>query len=267
MSRTSLPPDLKLFRGSGDAGTYVWSPFVTKVEARLRFDGLRYTSGHGSPRSAPRGKIPYMEWHETTSAGDDAVSAMGDSALIIRALVANGLLRDLNAALPTGALRAQDLAVRALLEDRVYFYGTREKWCDNYDEMVENMLAAVPWPVRAVVGWMAQRATVRTLHGQGTGRLSDDEVLMFKEEVWEGVEALLAEAKKKRTTGGDDAPFWVLGEEEPSEADATLFGFIIGGLVSTAAPVTQAIVSKLPHVIEYAERIHDTYFPDYEKWK
>ncbi|OAA81261.1 glutathione S-transferase [Akanthomyces lecanii RCEF 1005] len=178
MSRTSSPPDLKLFRGSGDAGTYVWSPFVTKVEARLRFDGLRYTSGHGSPRSAPRGKIPYMEWHETTSAGDDAVSAMGDSALIIRALVANGLLRDLNAALPTGALRAQDLAVRALLEDRVYFYGTREKWCDNYDEMVENMLAAVPWPVRAVVGWMAQRGdgadAPRAGHGAAERRRGAD---------------------------------------------------------------------------------------------
>ncbi len=33
------------------------------------------------------------------------------------------------------------------------------------------------------------------------------------------------------------------------------------------APVTQAIVKKLPHVVEYAERIHDAYFPDYEKWE
>lgn len=210
---------------------------MTKVEARLRFDGLRYTAGQGSPRSAPRGKIPYMEWHEATTADSDgaaaAVSAMGDSTLIIRALVANGLLRDLDAALPTAAARARGLAVRALLEDRVYFYGTREKWCDHYQDMVDGMLAAVPWPARAVVGWMAHRAIVRTLYGQGTGRLSDEEVLLFKEEAWAAVEALLAEAKglSKEKEG---APFWVLGGEEPSEADATLFGFIIGGLVSTA---------------------------------
>lgn len=224
---------LKLFRGSGDAGTYVWSPFVTKVEARLRFDGLAYTLGGGSPRSAPRGKIPYIEWQE--SAADGAVSDMGDSTLIIRALVANGLLRDVNGAL-TPAQRAQDLAVRALLEDRVYFYGTREKWCDNYQTMVDNMLAAVPWPLRAVVGWMAQRATVRTLYGQGTGRLSDEEVSTFKEEVWESVEALLADAKTRNgdKRKGTEEPFWVLGGEEPSEADATLFGFVIGGLVSSA---------------------------------
>ncbi|KAJ6781554.1 hypothetical protein PWT90_01549 [Aphanocladium album] len=228
---------LKLFRGSGDPGTYVWSPFVTKVEARLRFDGLAYTTGAGSPRSAPRGKIPYIEWQEkptTTTHDDGAVSALGDSTLIIRALVADGLLRDVNAAL-TPAQRARDLAVRALLEDRAYFYGTREKWCDNYQEMVDNMLAAVPWPVRAAVGWMAHRAVVRTLDGQGTGRLSADEVRAFKEEVWEGVEALLAEAKAARgKTDDGEKPFWVLGGEEPSEADATLFGFVVGGLVSSA---------------------------------
>lgn len=252
-SSTSSPPHLTVFRGSGAAGTYVWSPFVTKVEARLRFDGLPYAVGGGSPRSAPRGKIPYIEWREAAGEGGEGqANSMGDSALIIRALVANGLLRDANAALAP-ADRARDLALRALLEDRAYFYGTREKWCDNYADMVANMLAAVPWPVRGVVGWMARRAVVRTLDGQGTGRLSDDEVAAFKEEVWDAVEALLEEAKGasaaagdgkgrgkkgRKSTGGEDdgegMPFWALGGEEPSEADATLFGFIVGGLVSSA---------------------------------
>lgn len=31
-------------------------------------------------------------------------------------------------------------------------------------------------------------------------------------------------------------------------------------------PESQSIVKGYPMVVEYAERIHATYFPDYEKW-
>lgn len=94
---------------------------------------------------------------------------------------------------------------------------------------------------------MARRATVRALYGQGTGRLTDKEMRLFNEEVWESVEALLADAKMKKARGetatdGDGGardeagrqPFWILGGEEPTEADATLFGFITAGLICTA---------------------------------
>lgn len=275
-------PSITVCRGSPPTNSYVWSPFVIKLEARLRFDGIPYRLGGGSPPSAPKGKIPYVKMH---SAG--ATETMGDSTLIIRALVDNGILGDANASL-TPAQRAHDLAVRAMMEDRAYFYSTREKWCDNYTVMRSNALAAVPWPLQLLVGWLAYRSVTSALYGQGTGRLSGDEVLVFKEEVWESLDALLAESKPSKPSTGRAEPFWLLGGPEPTEADATVYGFIAGALVCDAwvlrtvlvhnrpsrrnltalcrTPITAKIVRGHPTLVEYARRIHDWYFPDYERW-
>lgn len=116
-------PDITLYRGWKAPGAYVWSPFVTKLEARLRFAGLSYRSEAGSLREAPKGKIPYVSMIEGDGAGEKsaAPTVLGDSTLITRKLVADGILNDLNANLsPTE--KAHDLAIRALLEDKLYFY-------------------------------------------------------------------------------------------------------------------------------------------------
>lgn len=235
MPSPSSALQLTVFRGSPPTNAYVWSPFVTKLEARLRFSRVPYRLAGGSPRSAPKGKIPYVEVAEPDCG---APVTTGDSTLIIRSLVSAGALPDLNAGLPP-AQRAHDLAIRALLEDKVYFYGAREKWCDNYAEMRAHVLAHVPWPLDLVAGWLARRAVLGGLYQQGTGRLADGEVRLLAEEAWDGVNALLTESvkaasRRRRRTNDDDAPFWVLGGDEPTEADATLYGFIAGALVCTA---------------------------------
>lgn len=107
-------PPIILYRGWLDLGKHVWSPFVTKVEARLRFSNISYRTEAGSTRSAPNGKIPYIDF------GDGQM--MGDSALIIKSLVEKNVLPDLNGRLEAGE-RALDLGLRALLEEKLYFYG------------------------------------------------------------------------------------------------------------------------------------------------
>lgn len=121
MAAESTPqPEITLYRGWEDSGAYIWSPFVTKVELRLRLTGLSYCTKSGSVLKAPRGKIPYLAM---SGMGVDSISSsiLSDSALIIEKMVENGLLEDINAKLsPTE--KAHDLALRALLEDKLYFY-------------------------------------------------------------------------------------------------------------------------------------------------
>jgi len=50
-----------------------------------------------------------------------------DSTLISDKLVVDGLAQDLNLKL-TAAEKAQDLAIRALLEDKLYFYQVRNRY-------------------------------------------------------------------------------------------------------------------------------------------
>ncbi|KAI9649715.1 hypothetical protein NHQ30_002296 [Ciborinia camelliae] len=222
----SLKPSSQiiLYRGFPASNAYPWSPFVAKLEARLRFAGTSYDLGVGSPKTAPRGKIPYIGFKGSPD-------LFSDSTLIIRKLVDEGVLPDLNAHL-TPVQRAQDLALRALLEEKLYFYQTREKWCENYEVMRDGALGAIPYIIRLLVGLLAYRSIVGALWGQGTGRLTDIEVVELQNEVWERLNAVLSEARTKAS--GSGVPFWIFGEDQPSEADAVLYGFLASGLVCDA---------------------------------
>ncbi|KAI1741462.1 hypothetical protein F4680DRAFT_65717 [Xylaria scruposa] len=258
MSSSNQSPAITVYRGFKDPGNFVWSPYVTKLEARLRFGGLSYKAEVGSPRSGPKGKIPYVDIsHE---AGEK--ETLGDSSLIIDALCENGALTDLNARL-SKAERAHDLALRALLEDKLSFYHSWERWTQNYYVMRDHVLWPVPWLVRIFVGSMIYRNTVATLHGQGTGRFTAEEIAAFRREIWECFADLLLESQSKtRSAAGE--PFWVLGGPEPTDVDATLFGFISSTLLSTAGPGSLADVKSFPVLLDYARRVQERYFPDYE---
>jgi len=99
--------------------------------------------------------------------------------------------------------------------------------------MRPHALGALPYPVQIVVGLLAYRKMKTMLHGQGVMRLTDDEIAAARLEVYESINDLLVASKNKskRNTG---APFWVCGGEGPTEADATLFGFVTSVLVCDA---------------------------------
>lgn len=120
---TSSKSDLELtiFRGMNEVG-YTSSPFVNKLETRLRFGNVAYRVEVGSVMKAPRGKVPYVSMKHA----DGRNEIMSDSTLIARALVESGVMEDLNAKLsPTEKLN--EISFRALFEEKIYFYQVRNK--------------------------------------------------------------------------------------------------------------------------------------------
>jgi len=85
--------------------------------------------------------------------------------------------------------------------------------------------------MRVFVGQMVYRKQIATLDGQGTGRLDAEEIAAFRAGIWEAVNDLLIQSKGKAR---GDAPFWALGGDQPTEADGTLFGFIVSVMICTA---------------------------------
>lgn len=87
-----------------------------------------------------------------------------------------------------------------------------------------------------IVGLIVYRKTVATLHGQGTGRFTPEEIAFFRREIWEGFSDLLRVSKAKQggTAAGNEDPFWVLGRDAPTEADFVVFSFIVEVLICTA---------------------------------
>ena len=105
---------------------------------------------------------------------------------------------------------------------------------DNYYTMRDHTLWAVPYPLRIIVGMIVQRRHTAMLHGQGTGRFSDEELAQFKSEIWQTLDDQLNVSRIKADKEGLEGPFWILGGSHPTEADATLFGFIVSVLVCSA---------------------------------
>ncbi|TVY40241.1 Failed axon connections-like protein [Lachnellula occidentalis] len=256
-------PTITVFRGSKNLGAYVWSPFVTKLETRLRFAGLAYRTDAGSPKSAPRGKIPYMVISEPNSSA--LATSLADSGLIIEKLKGNGYLHDLNTGL-SPVQKAHDMALIALLEDKLYFYQVYERWHENYYIMRAKVFGFMPYPLQVLVGLLAYRSMSAMLYGQGTSRFSVEEISAFRKQIWESLDALLVVSKRNLSVH-DDSPFWLLGGTGPSEVDSVLYAFICSTLVCRAGPESRMIVKGFPALLDYAERIHNRYFPDYAHWE
>lgn len=259
-SQSPSQPQITLCRGWKDLGRYVWSPFVTKVELRLRLADLPYKTESGSLKQSPRGKIPYVVFTDPESSSS---ISLADSTLIISDLIKQSHLPDLNVDL-TPLQRAQDLALRALLEDKLYFYHTYERFILNYYTMRDHVLEGFSLPLRFIIGQLIYRNTSATLHGQGTGRFSPEEIAAFRLQIWESFSELLLASRKQAKS--KTKPFWLLGGDGPSEADMVLFGFIVSVMYCTAAPDSQKVVRGFPVLLEYAGRIHEAYFPDYQRW-
>jgi len=259
-SETSSQSQITLYRGWKDTGKYVWSPFVTKIELRFRIEGIKYYTEAGSPSKAPRGKIPYIEFSDPDT---KMATVLSDSTLIISDLVKDSRLEDLNARL-SPERKAYDLALRALLEDKLYFYHTYERFVQNYYTMRDHILEAFSYPLRLIIGQLIYRSHTSTLHGQGTGRFSPAEIAAFRLQIWESFNDLLLSSKRNSKSSSE--PFWVLGDDEPTEADMVLFGFIVSVMYCTAAPDSQKTIREFPVLLEYAGKIHEKFFPDYERW-
>ncbi|KAJ4359112.1 hypothetical protein N0V95_002436 [Ascochyta clinopodiicola] len=248
-----------IYRGADLPSQYTWSPFVSKLELRCRLSGLKYVCEIGFPPSGPKGKIPYAQ---VTLPAQSPVW-LGDSTLIAKDFVSKGLLRDLNSGL-SAKDKGHDLALRALVEDKLAFYDTHERWVKNYYVMRDHAMSKLPYPARVIAGILAYRGIIQRLHEQGTGRFSDEEISAFTREVWEAIDGLLRTSMER---AGEEECFWVLGGKEPTEADTSVFGFVVANLVSDSAPWSRKLLKEgFPVVVEYARRIHQEHFPEYQMW-
>jgi hypothetical protein len=88
----------------------------------------------------------------------------------------------------------------------------------------QGPLHTIPYPIRLLVGYIVHSKITRTMYGQGTGRYSAEELDVLRGEAWTSLDDLVAQSKSR----------WVLGGEEPTEADATLFGFLAATMTSLA---------------------------------
>lgn len=130
-----------------------------------------------------------------------------------------------------------------------------ERWLESYYVHRDKILASKPYPIRVLLGILIHQKIVQTVHLQGSGRFSTEHQKEFRHQIWKSLEDMLAE-RRKHAEGR--APFWCLGGERATEADAVVFAFINSALVcqSEVFPSLFSLVGILKDTAEVLRRQH-----------
>jgi glutathione S-transferase len=183
------------------------SPFVTKAEV-LKMAGLSYRADSTGFRKAPKGKLPYI---------DDDGERVADSTFI-RWHLENKYKIDFDKGL-SAEQRGIAWAFEKMAEDNLYWAVVDARWFDeeNFAKGPLEFFRKIPAPMRPLIVAFVRRQLKRTLHGQGMGRHTRDELIAL------GTRSIAAIADFLGSK-----PFFM--GAEPTGVDATIFAFVASTL-------------------------------------
>lgn len=222
------------------------SPYPIKLELFLRAAGIEYINDFTHVVSK-KGKSPWMTVNK---------EAVADSQLCIEHLLKLFPDKDLNAHL-SDREKAVAKGMRSILEDNFYFVGVMRRWGnkDSVEHLFNEILPPFHGPkfLMPLIKRQVSRRLVAQAKGQGIGRHTEEEILELGKKDLKAVSDFLA-----------DKPF-MMGEKF-SEVDCSTFGFIVCLLcgVKEDDPLKSFAEKDLPNLKEYAERIKEKYWPDWE---
>ncbi|KAJ3280504.1 hypothetical protein HK104_000621 [Borealophlyctis nickersoniae] len=220
------------------------SPFVLKLESYLRLTKTPYKVNI-VPRltGAPKGKMPFISYNS---------DVVGDSSLIISYLNTKTLIQSPVDATLTPLQKAHSTAIKAIVEDRMYFTILYYRWGRDFEKyMYPTVLQVLPQPLRYILGYyvIAPNALKRCA-GHGISHHSDEERVQF----WkEDVDALAAYLGDK---------LYMLGDT-PHAVDCCVFGFVYNVLaVKEVAPELREYVLSKGNLVEHSRRCLESWWPE-----
>ncbi len=218
------------------------SPFCSKLEVYLRMRAIPFERKEADMRKTPKGKIPYVEFEDG--------SRVGDSQLIIDRLEkAPAAGAALDAHLDADQ-RATCHVVRRMLDEAVYFVLVHSRWIPDeaFATLRPEFEKVLPGPVRMLMP-LIRRSVRKTLHSQGTGRHTREEIEAVGKADWDSLARILG-----------DKPY--LFGESPSTADASLYAMVAGcSRFPLESPIKSALLAHA-NLVAYRDRIEARYFAD-----
>lgn len=219
------------------------SPFCVKLECWLRMTGIAYEiETVRNPGKGPKGKIPWIQ---------DGRRSIGDSQFIIDHLKKTRGV-DPDAPLTPGR-RGRAEALRAMVEERLYFAAVWERWIGPAWPATREMLFGfLPPGVRDVAAPLVRRRVKQMLHLQGIGRHTPEEITQLAANDLAWLSMVL----------GDDPLF--CGAEEPTTLDAVVYGMLVNLIrVDLDTPICRAARGHA-NLVAHTWRIGSRYFPEFE---
>ncbi|MCG8491306.1 MAG: glutathione S-transferase family protein [Sneathiellales bacterium] len=211
------------------------SPFGLKLETWLKMQGLSYRVEWDPQKMGPKGKVPFATLDGTV---------IGDSELIIERLAKTSVaeLAAMN--------RAEDLLVRRLVEEHLYFILVYSRWVDpdGWNEFRDLFFAPAPALIRGLIARKVRKSVVQNLMGQGIARHSPEEVYKKAKLDLEIAAVQLG-----------DKPFFT--GESPALVDASAYGLFANIYYSPVKGPLQDLLMSHDTLVSYVERLKKLYWP------
>jgi glutathione S-transferase len=197
--------------------------------------------------SAPKGKLPYI-------IEQPSGKAIGDSHFIIRHLIKEGIVRDLDAEL-TPAQKAESRAWQAWIEELIYpaVGWTRVGYPENLTVLKEEAFQKLPFGIRHLVSWLVPRRIQSALIAHGVGRHTREEVDNIIEEFVKSLTVRLGESEGVYFHGGAN----------PTIIDCIVYGFLVNGLRMKSNPGYTKLILVSEMLRQYIAHGTRLWFPEY----
>jgi glutathione S-transferase len=177
----------------------------------------------------------------------DQGRTIADSAFIIEYLK-EAYGDPLNKDLGSGE-RATSLALQRLIEEHLYWTIAYGRFLDEeaWPSTKAQFLAGFPAPMRPLVGRLVRKTVSKSLHLQGLGRHSQEDIYRL---ACDDLTALSASLGSKQYFFGD----------EPTDLDATAYGFLAQVLWAPGARRTREHMEKTRNLPAFCERIKGAFY-------
>ncbi len=211
------------------------SPFALKAIGLMEMSGLEYQTKPADPRKAPKQKLPVLV---------DGTTQIPDTTHI-QAYLKDTLKADLDEGLDTEQLAIAE-AFRRMNEEHLYWVLVYGRWIENGDSIRDVFFGMIPAIMRKFIFNRIVRKISVSLHGQGLGRHSPEQIYAFG----------AADLKAVSDYLGDKDFFF---GDRPTSIDASLCGMLASILIPDLdTPLKQAAMAH-KNLVDYCDRFAARY--------
>lgn len=225
------------------------SPFPIKLETFLRLHGIKYVLDYEEPMSEKH-KCPWI-----TINGEN----IADSQIALEYL-AEKFDIDVHKGLKEEE-KIISRALRFMIEQDLYWVLAQDRWVISKGEgMTDYMAPLMPmlprsWEELIMMNWFFSGFVAKQTYAQGMGRHSPQEIQEMGLKDIEDLSKFLGTKE------------YMFGDEEPTEIDCVLFGFLCVILYCTPKEkvYVQTTLKKHQNLVKFTERIKEKYWPDWNE--
>lgn len=214
------------------------SPFGLKLETWLRMKEIPYETEVSFMKTGPKNKVPYA------TIDDDVI---GDSEIIIERI--QQVMGDAGSTIDIDD--ANDVLIRRLVEEHLYFVLMHSRWIDDTGWAVFQPLifGHIPSLLKPYFSRKIRKIVKRNLVSQGISRHSDEEIYS-KGTI--DIAALSATLGSKSYFKG----------ERPGLVDASVYGFLANVLYAPLRSPLFEAVTEHSNLVAYSDRMRQAVWPN-----